>query len=189
MQSDKKLWMKSVELVTLVLVVVGALNWGLVGAFDINIVQWVATHSFKSLEPAAYILVGVAALFHIFSRDYYLPFLGDAVYPCGALTPKEPRNADAKITIRVEPNVNVIYWAAEMNEEVQENPWIAYDEYSNAGVARSDAMGNAVLKFRKPAAYQVTKMMISKTLEPHIHYRICKHSGMVGRVETVFLQE
>lgn len=189
MQSSQKLWFKSVELVTLALVVIGALNWGLVGAFDFNVVDWLSQHTFKSLEPAIYILIGVAALFHIASRDYYLPFLGDAVYPCGALTPKVPRNADSKITIHVEPNVNVIYWAAEMDEKVQDNPWVAYDEFANAGVARSDASGVAVLTFRRPGAYKVTKMMIPRALEPHIHYRVCKHSGMVSRVETVFLQD
>ncbi len=188
MSNDGLMWRKSIELVTLVLIVVGALNWGLVGAFDFNLVSWLAKHTFQGVEPAVYVLVGVSALVHLFSRDYFLPFLGDSAYPCGALETKTPRGADTSVTIRTEPNVNVIYWAAEVNEQVQANPWVAYDEYANAGVTRSDDLGNAVLRFRKPAGYKVSKFgMVSTELDPHVHYRVCKHPGMMGRVETVFL--
>lgn len=183
------MWRKSIELVTLALIVIGALNWGLVGALGFNLVSWLAKHTFSSIEPAVYILVGLSALVHIVSRDYYLPFLGDAAYPCGSLETKTPRDADTAVTVQVEPNVNVIYWAAELNDKVQENPWVAYDEYANAGVAKSDDQGKAVLRFRTPASYKVPRGfgVWNKELEPHVHYRICRHSGMVGRVETVFL--
>lgn len=184
--SDSLMWRKSIELVTLLLVVVGALNWGLVGVFNFNLVHWLAQHTVSGLEPAVYLLVGLSALVHIASRDYYLPFLGDSAYPCGSLEPKTPRNADTTVTIRTEPNVNIIYWAAEVNDQVQANPWVAYDEYANAGVTRSDDRGTAVLRFRRPASYKVNKFgFVNSALEPHVHYRVCKHSGMMGRVETV----
>lgn len=185
--NDYKMWMKSIEIVSLALIVIGALNWGLVGAFDLNVVSSIACRTFASVEPAVYILIGVAALFHIVSRDYYLPFLGEAAYPCGALARKEPRDADTSVTVHVEPNVNVIYWAAEVNDKVQANPWVAYDEYTNAGVTRSDATGKAVMIFRMPSAYKVHSVFKNTTLKPHVHYRTCKNSGMVGRVETIFL--
>jgi len=176
------------EYVTLLFIVVGALNWGLVGAFKFNAVEWVAKYTFAALATIIYILVGLSAIIHLFSRDYYLPFLGDSVFPCGTLAEKVPEKADTSVTINTLPNVNVIYWAAEPNAEVVSNPTQAYSKLANNGVTTSDANGVATLKFRKPAAYQVHKIG-NNTLKPHVHYRTCKSNGMMSRVETVFLKE
>ncbi|MDO8509911.1 MAG: DUF378 domain-containing protein [bacterium] len=47
--------------VALVLVVVGALNWGLVGAFDFNLVS-LLIGKWPMFEKVVYILVGLAAI-------------------------------------------------------------------------------------------------------------------------------
>lgn len=177
---------KKFEMFTLLLVIVGALNWGLVGAFDFNLVTWIAKNTFASLENIVYVLVGLSALFHILSRNFYLPFLGDSVFPCESMATKVPINADTQVKIEVAPNSNIIYWAAEQHNEVMENPWVAYAENSNAGVVRSDVNGVAVLKFRKPASYKVG-LGGWKTLAPHVHYRVCTSPGMLSQVKTVFL--
>jgi len=173
-----------IEILSLFFIIVGALNWGLVGAFKFNLVSWIARYTNKRVEAIVYVAVGLAALLHILSRDYYLRFLGQTVFPCGSLVARVPDNADTTITVVVEPNVNVIYWAAEPGKDVQQNPWIAYKEYANAGVTRADASGNAVLKFRHPASYKVPW---KGTLSEHVHYRTCTSSGMMSRVETIRL--
>lgn len=175
--------MKRIELWTLFLIVAGALNWGLVGLFNFNLVSFIAKHTFSHLEYIVYILVGVSALFHILSRNYYLPFLGDTVFPCSSMVEKTPENANMTVKIETEPNVNVIFWASESHTEVMKNPWVAYEQYSNAGVTRSDVNGVATLKFRAPSAYSVG----FKTLAPHVHYRVCKYPGMLSEVKTVFV--
>lgn len=175
------------DLSTLFLVVLGALNWGLIGAIGFNVVSWVAEHTFAVVEPLLYVLIGIAAIMHIFSRDYYLPFLGQTVYPCGSLSSKTPYDADTSITVKVEPNVNVIYWAAEPNAKAVDNPWLAYSEYENTGVTRSNEKGEAILKIRKPASYKVPGVIFDKTLKPHVHYRTCNMTGMLSRVETAFI--
>ena len=43
------------------LIIIGALNWGLVGAFDWNLVNWLVGQ-WEWLERAVYIIVGLAAL-------------------------------------------------------------------------------------------------------------------------------
>lgn len=48
-----------------VLVVVGALNWGLVGAFDFNLVTTLVG-TWPSVEKVVYILVGLSALVALF---------------------------------------------------------------------------------------------------------------------------
>lgn len=186
-QLDKMFLMKKIELVSLVLIVVGALNWGLIGVFNFNLVSFIANHTFGWVEVVVYVLVGLSALLHIVSRNFYLPFLGDSVFPCNSMVEKVPEHANTEVTVSTLPNVNVIYWASESNKEVVKNPWLAYDQYSNAGVTRSDVNGVAKLKFREPSAYKVPLGM--KTLQPHVHYRVCSHPGMLSEVKTVFTQK
>lgn len=174
----------TVNMISLAFVVIGALNWGLV-AVGFNMVNFVAQNTFPLLEPVIYIIVGVSAVVHILSRNYYLPFLGEAVFPCAAMMEKIPTDANTEVKIQIEPLTNVVYWAAESNADIAQNPWIAYAEYKNAGVTRSDVNGVAVLKFRTPRGYDVFGGM--KTLKPHVHYRTCKTPGILTEVKTVFL--
>jgi hypothetical protein len=52
--------MKAVTVIALVLVIVGALNWGLVGAFKFNLVQ--ALFGDSILAALVYILVGLSGI-------------------------------------------------------------------------------------------------------------------------------
>jgi uncharacterized protein len=56
--------MKTLDVVVAAIVVIGGLNWGLVGFFNFNLVAWI----FGDMEVAAritYALVGLAALYEI----------------------------------------------------------------------------------------------------------------------------
>lgn len=53
--------MKELHMLTYSLIIVGALNWGLVGALDINLVG-LLFGGYPSFEKASYILVGVSAI-------------------------------------------------------------------------------------------------------------------------------
>ena len=176
---------KKIEILTLFFIVIGALNWGLIGLFNFNLVTFIAKHTFPWLETVVYVAVGVSALLHVVSRNYYLSFLGESAFPCDSMMGKVPEHADTQVRIQTLPNVNVVYWAAETHKEVSKNPWIAYAEYSNAGVTRSDVNGVATLRFRAPGSYKVAHGL--KTLSPHVHYRICKFPGMLSEVQTVFM--
>ena len=46
----------------LVLLIVGGLNWGLVGLFSFNLVGWLFGGSMSLLSRIVYVLVGVSAL-------------------------------------------------------------------------------------------------------------------------------
>ncbi|CFX26450.1 conserved exported protein of unknown function [Candidatus Filomicrobium marinum] len=56
--------MKSLNLITLVLVIVGALNWGLVGLFNFNLVAAIFGEG-SSLARLVYALVGLSALWQL----------------------------------------------------------------------------------------------------------------------------
>lgn len=53
--------MKTVTLVAVVLLIVGGLNWGLVGAFDFNLVDALFGEG-SALARIVYVLVGLAAV-------------------------------------------------------------------------------------------------------------------------------
>ena len=54
--------MKALHMITFLLVVVGALNWGLVGLFDYNLVTTLLG-AWPMVERTVYILVGVSAVY------------------------------------------------------------------------------------------------------------------------------
>lgn len=57
--------MKTLNLVTLALLIVGGLNWGLVGAFQFDLVAALFGGQDAMLSRVVYILVGVSALWQI----------------------------------------------------------------------------------------------------------------------------
>ena len=58
--------MSAMDWIVWVLVFVGALNWGLVGAFDFNLVK-VIFGDMTTLARIVYVLVGLAAVWSLFS--------------------------------------------------------------------------------------------------------------------------
>ena len=173
--------------IAMVLLIVGGLNWLLVGLFNWNLVK--AFFGQSVIARGIYVLVGVSALAIMFDRDTYLPFLGPTVLPCSSIPDRVPPGASKMMTVAAPPGSKILYWASEPEmdglKEIQD--WkVAYANYENAGVATADQNGQAVLKVRAPQAYTVP---FKGRLEPHIHFRICETSGMLGRIKTVFLAD
>jgi len=178
---------KKAHIVAIGLVIIGAVNWGLVGTIKVDLVAKLFGKGI--LARSLYILIGLAALSLIFYRDTYLPFLGETIMPCSILTNRAPPGATRDVKVKVNPGAKVLYWASEpATEHLKEiNNWQkAYTDYKNAGVATADMNGEAVLKVREPQAYTVP---IKGRIEPHIHFRVCGDGGWMGNVKTVFLTD
>lgn len=60
-QPPEDIFMKAINIITLVLVIVGGLNWGLIGVFDFNLVQ--ALFGQGRIEKLVYSLVGASAVY------------------------------------------------------------------------------------------------------------------------------
>lgn len=56
--------MKALNIITLILVIVGGINWGLVGAFDFNLVAALFGED-STLSRIVYVLVGLSALWQL----------------------------------------------------------------------------------------------------------------------------
>jgi uncharacterized membrane protein YuzA (DUF378 family) len=173
--------------VAMVLIIVGALNWGLIGIADLNVVEALLGEG-SAASRIVYAAVGLAALSIMFFRDTYLPFLGPSVVPIATLPDQTPEGATRTKTIQVQPGQKVLYWASEpASEALKHIPnWRqAYAEFKNVGIATANAAGLATLKVRDPQAYTVP---MKGKIEPHVHYRICYTNGMMGRVETIYIE-
>jgi uncharacterized protein len=167
----------------MILLIIGGINWMLVGVFDLNLVYELVGNGIFS--QIIYTLVGISAIAIMFDRDTYLPFLGPMVAPCSVLQDQFPSGATKNIKIVVTPHTKVLYWAAEpSNENLKTLPsWKeAYLRYENAGVTTSNADGIAILKVREPSSYKVP---FKGKLHPHVHYRVCGEEGWLGRIHTI----
>ncbi|TAL82132.1 MAG: DUF378 domain-containing protein [Bacteroidetes bacterium] len=62
-------------MVTYLLVIVGALNWGLVALLDLNVVNMLLG-SWPMVEKIVYILVGVSAVYDVVTHMKYCKYCG-----------------------------------------------------------------------------------------------------------------
>ena len=175
----------------MVVLIIGALNWFAVGAFGYNPVEKLL--GFRSpASRTVYILVGLCAIAIMFSRDTYLPFLGETVMPCAMIPERVPEGADTQVVVKTEPGAKVIYWAAEhANKDAEKihdiKTWRgAYQKYSNSGAVLADGNGQATLLVRRPQPYRVPW---KGRLEPHVHFRICEKDGLLSSIRTVYLND
>ena len=60
----RKQYMKIIDTIALVLIIIGAINWGLIGIFNFNLVETLFG-GFSILSRIVYILVGIAGLWCI----------------------------------------------------------------------------------------------------------------------------
>jgi uncharacterized membrane protein YuzA (DUF378 family) len=177
---------KMVQKIAIVFIIVGAINWGMIGSLRVNLVERLLGKG-SGLSRVVYILVGISALLLAFNRDTYLPFLGESVFPCSVLSDQTPPGATRSITVTAEPGAKVVFWASEPADGSGMPSFEgAYRNYLNAGVATADASGKAVLKVREPQPYTVP---FKGKLDAHVHFRICGPTGFVGRIKTIFLSD
>ena len=171
--------------IAIVLLIVGGLNWLMVGAFDVDVVR--AALGSGILSSIVYIAVGIGALSVMFNRDTYLPFLGESIAPCANLQDRVPPGATREVRVAVPSGSKVLYWASEPAAAGLEtaNSWKqAYGQYENAGIATADGNGVALLRVRDPQPYAVPW---KGKIDSHVHYRICQPNGFMSRVETAYV--
>ena len=179
-----------VKMIVSIIALIGAINWGLVGTLNINLVEefgklFTNNKTRDMVVRVIYILVGLCGLLLLIRRDTYLPFLGKAVFPFQKeFLPEIKSERKEHILTNLPENARVIYWAALPNTKVVEDPIKAYGDYSNQGVVIANTNGEATLVFDNPASYKVPS---GRTLDPHVHYRYWTEYGIASEVETISL--
>ncbi len=179
--------------VLMFLVIVGAINWGLVAVFDLNLVKSFGSifgnNAQDTVSRLVYLLVAMSAVVLMIQKETFLPFLGRTVIPQPMANSTVPTTGDIKTKVieNLPANVKVVYWAALPSDKVVDNPEDAYGNYSNQGVTTTDANGKATLTVLNPASYKIPSSYdpFKGTLKPHIHYRYWTSSGMTSRLFTI----
>ena len=169
----------------ILLLIIASLNYGLFIFAKTDIIGKVL----GSYQKCFYLLAFISAIYIMWDRDTYLPFLGRTIVPCNFFKDSIPANATKTITINInKPNAKVVYWAADSttNPSIINNYVRAYNDYSNSGVSTSDKNGIVKLLVREPQAYTVP---VKGLLQPHVHFRICEGPGSLGSVKTIFLKD
>lgn len=129
----------------------------------------------------------IVATYLLLQRNTYLPFLGSmALPPTVVRDDVAPMDANVDVTLPIDGNdgEKVVYWASNPSDEIIANPWKAYGDYQNAGVA-AIANGEVKMRFACPSRYNVP---YGHMLRRHVHFRKQQgRSGMFGPVETVYV--
>lgn len=163
--------------------ILGALNYLSIALFKINFIQKITRK--EKIAEIVYLFIGLSAMYIMFDRDAYLPFLGRAVFPCDVLVESMPKDATITLTLKVRPNSKVIYWAANPSATGELTGYKeAYGDYENSGVAKSNGEGIVKLNVMETQPYYVPYKGV---LPRHVHYRVCCSSGIMGPVRTVYL--
>jgi hypothetical protein len=143
------------------------------------------------VTKAIVFVIFLMALWLAVRRNTYLTFLAPTVFPYSLVkdakdfgSTKGDHNVHTTIKVDAPDGTKVVYWGALPSTGVQPTPQIAYDDYSNAGVAL--VSGGAVqVSFFCPAKYRIPW---GKVLDRHVHYRIINKDGMISSVRTQFVK-
>jgi hypothetical protein len=166
------------------LILLIVINYGYAKMYNSDIMDYIIKN--KTVSNVFNIAIIGLALYYLFNRDFFLPFLGPAVIPVAKIENKLDDMINVNLN-KLPPNTNIIYWASQKSEGTINDPIVAYKDYSNSGVAISDNMGNANIKIACPSPYYVNKFGIKKKLlNRHVHYRyeLPDYKGIYSSVYT-----
>jgi uncharacterized membrane protein YuzA (DUF378 family) len=167
------------------LLIIGGITFGIYGLFNVNIIKKVLQD--KNMSNLFYICIGIAAVFLMFNRNFYLPFLDKTVMPKVFIgKDQKPLNATFSVEVTAQPHSRIIYWASDVSgSDVFVET--AYGEFENSGITTADSNGKAHLILKKPESYKIKKIGFNKTLKPHIHYRYSLSNGMMSDIQTRYI--
>lgn len=167
------------------LLAIGGINYFFKSAINVDLFTFIP---YPLIVKTISLAIGISALFFIFNRDYYLPFLGECVIPLG---PKKQGVKLNKIQLKGLPrNTIIMAWGAQNGDKVYDTPFEAYGDYANTEITQSDKNGEAIIELPCPSEYYVNKFgIMKKKLGRHIHYRyqLPKYKGMFSRIHTKYL--
>lgn len=168
-----------IHIFTKFLIVLAAINYLFISEFKTDLFSMIGG---KTVTRVFYVIIGLAGLYYLLQRDFYLPFLGPTVIPI----PESPLPKDLiNITLRnLPPNTRVLYWAADPSNEVSDDPLLAYNVYANSGIGLSDSNGTLQARIACPGQYRVG--FRKRLLKQHIHFRYeyPRYKGLFSKVYT-----
>jgi len=180
-----------VYIVLKVIVIIGALNWGLIAInpqYDIFELISSISHNPDLTKKIIFAVISLSAVYILLQRKTYLPFLDISIAPISKfLKESKQKDFELELVIDAKGGEKVLYWAADKksNEDTPDTttPNEAYNDYDNSGISIVDKEGKAKLYVKCPKKYFV---MYNKILPQHLHYRVIT-KGILGPIKTINL--
>jgi uncharacterized membrane protein YuzA (DUF378 family) len=171
------------------LLILGSIHYLFLGTTNMNIFSFIKS---KLIRNIIFILIGVCGFYFMFNRDYYLPFLDKCVMPVTShsdLTTGSVQLGKNTKTVSLSGlpvNTRVIFWGAQTNENIIEDPQKAYGDFINSGIVQTDQSGSVTFNMSYPSEYKVPTY---GKLKRHLHYRyeLPEYRGMWSRVYTQYI--
>jgi len=180
-----------VYIVLKVIVIIGALNWGLIAInpqYDFFELVSSNSHNPDLVKKIIFAVISLSAVYILLQRKTYLPFLDISIAPISRfLNESKQKDFELELVIDAKGGEKVLYWAADKksNEDTPDTttPNEAYNDYDNSGISIVDKEGKAKLYVKCPKKYFV---MYNKILPQHLHYRVIT-KGILGPIKTINL--
>ncbi len=151
----------------IILVLIGAINWGLIGLFNFNLLHQILMKN-TFAKKIVYTLIGIAGLYLALCRNTYFPQSGDTTFPTHLLHHCRTEKEGKKITIMTKyPNSHIVYWL-NLNGDL-----------SNSGTAKTDERGLTEIVVAEPKSERYF------ALPREAHYRAILDQGKLSHIETV----
>lgn len=178
-----------IEIFAKVFILLGAFLYGAQKLLGVDALKTLT--KIKDVHSVFAAIIVASALYFVFNRDFYLPFLGKCVFPSAAMTNTNNlslnENKRVSVTLKeLPPKTTVVYWAAKGGNNKYDNPMDAYKEYDNSGLGVTDNKGTITFELDCPSEYSVNNFGKSKILPKHVHYRyeLASYKGLFSRIFT-----
>jgi len=129
------------------LLALGAANY-ILALFNINVLSLITN---EYILRAVMLMIGLSGLYHLFSKQYYLPHLGPTeIHLVGKNFNLDSAGGDNFITgelTNLPPNSVVVYWTHEIS-------------FSTSGVTMSNDIGKATIGSRRPPDLKSKKLRV-----------------------------
>lgn len=134
------------------------------------------------------IIIIFSSIYLFLQKETFLPFLGTTFIPNNLFDgEKYPEGSNLNYTINMsdyDDGTKVIYWASNNTGKIIQNPYDAYKDFHNSGIAIVKK-GKAEIRIYCPDKYKVKNMYL---LKKHFHYRIIDNKkGFVSPVQTFYV--
>lgn len=158
------------HLFMIILVLLGAITWGAIGAFNYNIIHSLLMGNTMA-KKIVYTLIGISGLYIAMCKNTYWPYLGESTFPAHLLAHCEEASQGKKMQITTSyPNTAIVYWVKNEKD----------GSLYNSGTAQTNNMAIATIILAEPDKKKVPGYwMIPK----EIYYRAVTGPGSLSQVE------